>query len=218
MTPTPARLAVLLSGSGRTLENLLDQVAAGRLPVRIVGVVSSRRGVRGVAVAREAGLPVTVLRRRDFPDAVAHHAAIAEWLRRRRPQIIALAGYLCYFQRPDWFAGPVVNIHPALLPAHGGQGMYGDRVHAAVLAAGDRESGCTVHHVDEVYDHGAIIARQRVPVRADDDVASLAARVFAAECELYPRVLAALATQVAAQASGAGPDATPEENPDAGAP
>ena len=201
MTPEPARVAVLLSGSGRTLENLLAHVAAGELPVAIVGVVSSRRQARGVEVARAAGLPVTVLRRRDFPDAAAHHAAIDRWLRPRDPQIIALAGYLCHFQRPAWFTGPVVNIHPALLPAHGGQGMYGDRVHAAVLAAGDRESGCTVHHVDEIYDHGAIIDQQRVPVHPDDDVASLAARVFAAECELYPRVLAALARQV----RGAGP-------------
>jgi len=196
-----ARLAVLLSGSGRTLANLLEWIEAGRLPVQITGVVSSRGDARGVEVAHAAGLPVTVLRRRDFPDTAAHNAAIADWLRPRRPQIIALAGYLCYFQRPDWFTGPVVNIHPALLPAHGGRGMYGDRVHAAVLAAGDPQSGCTVHHVDEVYDHGAIIAQSRVPVEPHDDVASLAARVFAAECELYPRVLADLAREVLGGAS-----------------
>jgi formyltetrahydrofolate-dependent phosphoribosylglycinamide formyltransferase len=196
MTGPRARLAVLLSGSGRTLENLLAHIAAGTLPASVCGVVSSRRGVRGVEVAAAAGLPVTVLRRRDFPDAEAHNAAIARWLRPREPQIIALAGYLCWFQRPDWFTGPVVNIHPALLPAYGGQGMYGDRVHAAVLAAGEQESGCTVHHVDAIYDHGAVIARQRVPVLPDDDVASLAARVFAAECDLYPRVLADLARAV----------------------
>ncbi len=196
MTEPRARLAVLLSGSGRTLENLLEHIAAGSLPATVCGVVSSRRDVRGVEVAAAAGLPVTVRRRRDFADAAAHNAAIARWLRPRRPQIIALAGYLCWFQRPPWFTGPVVNIHPALLPAHGGRGMYGDRVHAAVLAAGERESGCTVHHVDAIYDHGAIIAQQRVPVAADDDVASLAARVFAAECALYPRVLADLAREV----------------------
>jgi formyltetrahydrofolate-dependent phosphoribosylglycinamide formyltransferase len=192
-----ARVAVLLSGSGRTLENFLAWQAAGELPVEFVGVVSSRGDVRGVDVARDAGLPVTVIRRRDHPDVAAHNAAIADWLEPRRPQIIALAGYLCYFMRPAWFAGPVVNIHPALLPRHGGRGMYGDHVHAAVLAAGDPESGCTVHHVDAEYDHGDIIAQVRVPVLPDDDVARLSARVFAAECDLYPRALAALARDVA---------------------
>ena len=196
MTERPARLAVLLSGSGRTLENFLEHMQRGTLPVEIVGVVSSRGDVRGVDVAREAGLPMTVIRRRDHPHVAAHNAAIADWLEARRPEIIALAGYLCYLVRPAWFTGPVVNIHPALLPRHGGQGMYGDRVHAAVLAAGDRESGCTVHHVDEEYDHGRIIAQRRVPVRPDDDVHTLADRVFAAECELYPRVLAELAREV----------------------
>ncbi len=194
--PGAARLAVLLSGSGRTLANLLDRQARGLLPVRFVGVISSRHGVQGVTIAELAGLPVTVLRRRDFPGAAEHHAAIADWLEPLQPQIIALAGYLCHFQRPRWFAGPAVNIHPALLPRHGGQGMYGDRVHAAVLAAGDHQSGCTVHHVTEDYDRGPIIAQSRVPVLPDDDVHSLAARVFAAECELYPQVLAQLAVQV----------------------
>jgi phosphoribosylglycinamide formyltransferase-1 len=189
-------VAVLLSGSGRTLTNFLDVMARGDLPIEIVGVVSSRGDVKGVAVARTAGLPVTVIRRRDHADVAAHNAAIADWLEPRRPEIIALAGYLCYLIRPSWFTGPVVNIHPALLPRHGGQGMYGDRVHAAVLAAGDHESGCTVHHVDDQYDHGEIIAQARVPVGPDDDVHTLADRVFAAECALYPRVLADLARAV----------------------
>ena len=192
----PPRLAVLLSGSGRTLQNLLDRQARGDLPVQIVAAVSNRAGVRGVAIAREAGIPVVVIRRRDHPDVAAHNTAIAAWLEPLQPQIIALAGYLCYFIRPAWFAGPVVNIHPALLPCHGGRGMYGDSVHAAVLSAGDPQSGCTVHHVDEHYDHGPIIAQRRVPVLPGDDVHTLGARVFAAECELYPRVLADLARNI----------------------
>ncbi|MDY0109176.1 MAG: phosphoribosylglycinamide formyltransferase [Candidatus Krumholzibacteria bacterium] len=195
MPAAPARLAVLLSGSGRTLANLLAWQQRGDLPADLVGVVSSRGDVQGVIIARQAGLPVVVLRRRDFPDATAHNAAIAAWLEPRRPQIVALAGYLCHFARPAWFTGPVVNIHPALLPKYGGQGMYGDRVHAAVLAAGEHESGCTVHHVEAEYDRGRIIAQRRVPVLPGDDAHSLAARVFAAECELYPRVLADLARQ-----------------------
>jgi len=191
-----ARVAVLLSGSGRTLANFLARIDAGDLPVEIVAVVSSRADARGVEIARDAGLPVAILRRKDFADAVAHHAAIAAWLEPYRPQIIALAGYMCHFTRPGWFEGPVVNIHPALLPKYGGQGFYGDRVHAAVLAAGDAESGCTVHLVDDVYDHGRILAQSRVPVLPGDDVHALADRVFAAECALYPRVLAELAREV----------------------
>jgi len=196
MSDARVKVAVLLSGSGRTLVNFLERQTAGRLPVEFVAVASSRTRVRGVDVAREAGLPVEVFRRRDFADAAAHNAAIAAWLEPFRPQIIALAGYLCYVVRPAWFSGPLVNIHPALLPRHGGQGMYGDRVHAAVLAAGDAATGCTVHHVDDQYDHGAVIAQSSVPVVGGDDVHSLADRVFAAECELYPRVLADLANDL----------------------
>jgi phosphoribosylglycinamide formyltransferase 1 len=196
MVHEPVRLAVLLSGSGRTLANLIERQARGDLPVTLVGAASSHPGVRGIDIARAAGLPVAVVSRRDHLDIAAHNAAIAAWLEPLRPQIIALAGYLCYVIRPPWFAGPIVNIHPALLPDYGGRGMYGDRVHAAVLASGDKQSGCTVHHVDEHYDHGPIIAQARVPVLPGDDVHTLAARVFAAECELYPRVLADLAREV----------------------
>jgi phosphoribosylglycinamide formyltransferase 1 len=187
------RAAVLLSGSGRTLANFLERIEHGTLPLQIVAVVSSRADVRGVDVASEAGLPVGIFRRRDYPDAAAHNAAINAFLLPHAPQMIVLAGYLCLYEPPGGFAGPVVNIHPALLPKYGGQGYYGDKVHQAVLAAGDTESGCTVHLVEPQYDSGRILAQRRVPVLASDDVGSLAARVFAAECELYPEVLAALA-------------------------
>jgi phosphoribosylglycinamide formyltransferase-1 len=189
----PVRLAVLLSGSGRTLENFLVKIEAGDLPVAVCAVVSSRGDVRGVDVAREAGLPCGVFRRRDYADAAAHSAAINAWLEPHRPEMVALAGYLCFYVPAAGFPGPVVNIHPALLPKFGGQGMYGDRVHRAVLAAGETESGCTVHLVSDQYDEGRILAQARVPVMPGDDEHALAARVFAAECNLYPRVLAELA-------------------------
>lgn len=189
----PVRLAVLLSGSGRTLENFLAKIADGVLPATISAVVSSRGDVRGVDVAREAGLPCGVFRRRDYPDAAAHSEAINAWLAPHRPEMIALAGYLCFYVPPAGFGGPVVNIHPALLPKYGGQGMYGDHVHRAVLAAGETESGCTVHLVSDRYDEGRILGQARVPVEPGDDEHALAARVFAAECDLYPRVLADLA-------------------------
>jgi phosphoribosylglycinamide formyltransferase 1 len=193
----PVRTAVLLSGSGRTLANFLERIEQGTLPVRIVAVVSSRGDVKGVEVARQAGLPLGVFRRKDYPDAAAHSDAINAFLAPHAPRIIALCGYLCLYRAPADFDGPVVNIHPALLPKYGGQGYYGDKVHQAVLAAGDAESGCTVHLVDDRYDSGRILAQRRVPVLASDDVGALAARVFAAECELYPAVLADLARELA---------------------
>jgi phosphoribosylglycinamide formyltransferase-1 len=193
----PVPLAVLLSGSGRTLENFLAKIAAGELPVEIVAVVSSRGDVRGVEVARAAGLPCGVFRRRDYDGAAAHNAAINAWLAAYAPGMIVLAGYLCFYISPADFTGPVVNIHPALLPKYGGKGMWGHHVHEAVLAAGDAESGCTVHLVNERYDEGRILGQQRVPVLPGDDADALAARVFAAECELYPRVLAELAADLA---------------------
>lgn len=204
MSDDRVRTAVLLSGSGRTLENLLARSAGGGLPIGIVAVVSSRPDVRGAALAREAGLPLGVFRRKDHPDTAAHNAALNAWLAPHRPELLVLAGYLCFYQRPDWFQGPILNIHPALLPRHGGRGMYGDRVHAAVLAAGDTESGCTVHHVTDVYDAGAVIAQQRVPVLPTDDVHTLADRVFAAECELYPRVISEVAREILMHRPGEG--------------
>ncbi|MHB8078060.1 MAG: formyltransferase family protein [Candidatus Krumholzibacteriia bacterium] len=189
-------VAVLLSGGGRTLGNFLARIADGTLPVRIAAVVASRPEAGGVAVARAAGLPVAVFRRRDHADPSAHSDAINRWLAPYAPRMILLAGYLCPYYAPAGFPGPVLNIHPALLPGYGGRGMYGDRVHAAVLAAGETESGCTVHRVDDQYDHGEILARRRVPVLPGDDVHTLAARVFAAECELYPEVVARLARTI----------------------
>ncbi|MFH1842783.1 MAG: phosphoribosylglycinamide formyltransferase [bacterium] len=186
-------VAVLLSGSGRTLENFLQRIEAGSLPIRVVAVVSSKPGVRGLAIAEAAGIPNQIFRRKDHPDKDTHNAAINAWLMPFQPRMILLAGYLCYYIRPDQFGGPILNIHPALLPKYGGRGYYGDKVHAAVLAAGDQESGCTVHHVDDIYDHGNIIAQRKVPVLPGDDVHTLADRVFAAECELYPEVITNLA-------------------------
>ncbi len=193
----PAPVAVLLSGSGRTLENFLAKIEAGELPVQIVAVVSSRGDVRGVEVARAARLPCGVFRRKDYAGVAEHNAAINAWLAAYAPGLIVMAGYLCFYIPPADFTGPVVNIHPALLPGYGGKGMWGHHVHEAVLAAGDTESGCTVHLVNERYDEGRILGQQKVPVLPDDDADTLAARVFAAECELYPRVLGKLAADLA---------------------
>jgi formyltetrahydrofolate-dependent phosphoribosylglycinamide formyltransferase len=189
-------MVVLLSGSGRTLENFFAKIEAGDLVVDVKAVVSSRGDVRGVEVARAHGVPCAVFRRKDYDSVAAHNAALNAWLEGFAPDMIVLAGYLSFYIPPPDFAGPVVNIHPALLPKYGGQGFYGDRVHRAVLAAGDAESGCTVHRVDDQYDTGTILGQHRVPVLPGDDVAALAGRVFAAECELYPAVLNRLAADL----------------------
>jgi len=190
------RAVVLLSGGGRTLENFLATKSAGSWTVDITAVVSSRADVRGVEIARENGLPCGIFRRKDYDSIDEHNAAINAWLKPYAPRIIILAGYLCLYIQPDWFTGPVVNIHPALLPKYGGRGFYGDRVHQAVLAAGDTETGCTVHLVDGQYDHGRILGQKKVPVVPGDDVETLAARVFAAECELYPEVISKLVAEL----------------------
>ena len=196
------RTAVLLSGSGRTLENFMTRIEEGELPLEIVAVISSRTDVRGVELAANAGLNTAIFQRRDFPSRMVHNFVQNTWLMEQRPELILLCGYLSYYQRPDGFDGPVLNIHPALLPRFGGKGMYGDHVHRAVLEAGETESGCTVHHVTEVYDAGAIIAQQKVWVLPDDDPHTLAARVFAAECELYPRVVREIAEAILEGRSG----------------
>ncbi len=187
---TPLRLVVLLSGGGRTLLNLLDAVEQGRLVAEVPLVISSRRTAAGVQRARDAGLEVEVIRARDFPDKAAFAAHQTARILAHAPDLVIMAGYLVHYPVPGALEGRMLNIHPSLLPRHGGRGCFGDRVHAAVLDAGDSESGCTVHVVDDEYDHGPILAQTRVPVLPDDDVERLAARVFEAECRTYPRVIA----------------------------
>lgn len=174
------RAAVLLSGTGRTLENLLLCIARGDLPLDIRLVVSGRAGVRGLEIAAAAGM-----------DAVvdARSASIFERLRRERIALVLLAGWLRRLRIPEDYRDRVLNIHPSLLPRHGGRGCYGHRVHQAVLAAGDHESGCTVHLVDDEYDHGPVILQERVPVLPGDDADRLAARVFEAEQRAYPEAI-----------------------------
>lgn len=182
MTPAENRtkIGVLLSGTGRTLVNLLEHVRAGKLDAEIVCVVSDREGVRGLDHAIEAGLPTLVTK-----DSSATFA----FLDAHAVDLACLCGYLRLLRIPDRYAGRILNIHPSLLPKFGGKGFYGHRVHAAVLAAGETESGCTVHHCNAVYDQGDVLLQSKVPVLPGDDVDRLAARVFEAECEAYPRAI-----------------------------
>ena len=196
--PTPPmpvkqlRLAVLLSGSGRTLDNLLAWIAAGRLAARVEMVVSSRADVRGVAIALRAGIQVHILPSAE-KSLAAWSGEIFAACREARPDLVVMAGFLHLLEIPVDFAGRVINIHPSLLPAFGGQGFHGSRVHRAVLDRGCTVSGCTVHLVDNEYDHGRILVQKTVPVLRDDTADSLAARVFAAECTALPEAIQRIA-------------------------
>ncbi len=183
------RLGVLLSGSGRTLANILKLTAAGELSAQVVTVISSRSTVKGVQIARDADLPCHIIRTRDYSEVDEFSAAIVEVLDAANVDLVIQAGWLCYWKIPDRYLGRVMNIHPALLPSFGGKGMWGHHVHEAVLAAGCKVSGCTVHFVNNEYDKGPIILQRRCEVAEDDDADSLAARVFEQECIAYPEAI-----------------------------
>jgi formyltetrahydrofolate-dependent phosphoribosylglycinamide formyltransferase len=188
---SPLRLGVLLSGGGRTLENLLAEIDAGRLRglARLAVVIASRPGIRGIEVGERAGVPVHVVRRGDYAKVDAYSEAMARLLDDAGADLVCLAGFLSYWIVPDRYEGRVLNIHPALLPAFGGKGMYGHHVHEAVLARGCKVSGCTVHFVNNEYDAGPIVVQRAVPAFADDTPDTLAARVFRQECEAYPEAV-----------------------------
>lgn len=187
--PQTLNLAVLLSGSGRTLENFQHLIEQGRLSARIAIVVSSKRDAYGLVRARQHGLDAVAVPRMQYDSLQAFNDAINDVLAHYSIDLVVLAGFLSLYRPPAHLAGRVMNIHPALLPAFGGKGLYGDRVHRAVIASGAKLSGCTVHFADEQYDQGPIILQKAVPVEDDDTVETLAARVFAAECELYPKAI-----------------------------
>ncbi|HEU4570108.1 MAG TPA: phosphoribosylglycinamide formyltransferase [Gemmatimonadales bacterium] len=182
------RIAVAVSGGGSNLQALLDALGPGA-PAEVALVLSNTPSAGGLERARRHGVPTAVL---------GDPADPAEWLaalRAHRIDLVVLAGYLKLVPAAVTAAYPgrMINIHPALLPKFGGPGMNGRRVHAAVLAAGERESGCTVHLVDEAYDRGRILAQARVPVLPEDTPESLAARVLAEEHRLLPKVVLELA-------------------------
>ncbi|GAB5402729.1 MAG: phosphoribosylglycinamide formyltransferase [Aureliella sp.] len=186
-------IAVLISGGGTTLKNLLEQQAAGELDVDFRLVVSSRADARGLEFANSAGIDSLTIRRRDFDNAQDHCEAVFQACRAAGVQLVVMGGYLEHLLIPDDFTNRVINIHPSLIPAFSGKGFYGQRVHSAVIDYGAKLSGCTAHFVDNEFDHGPIIAQQACEVLADDTPQSLAARVFKLECDLYPKIVAAIA-------------------------
>lgn len=185
----PIRLAVLLSGGGTTLVNLVATMRRGELDAEIPLVIASRSQCGGIARAAEAGLPCEVLTRKPFPSTEAYSAAIFARCRAVEADLVVCCGFLALLKIPQDFSGRVMNIHPSLVPAFAGQGYHGEHVHRAVLERGCRVSGCTVHFVDDEYDHGPIVTQAVVPVEDDDTPATLAARVFEQECRIYPEAI-----------------------------
>ena len=195
----PHRLAILLSGSGRSLVNLHDRILDGSLRAKINHVVSSRGDVQGVERAFERGIPVEVVERKQFLvngrfDDIAYQAALTRAV--GDVDLVCMAGFLSLWRIPEAYKGRVINIHPALLPDFGGAGMYGHHVHEAVIASGQTESGCTVHFCDNEYDHGPIILQRKVSVCPDDTPEMLATRVFAQECLAYPEAIRKITTEL----------------------
>jgi formyltetrahydrofolate-dependent phosphoribosylglycinamide formyltransferase len=191
----PLRVAVLLSGSGTSLENLFEHVEQRGLPARVVCVIASKESAFGLERARRRGVPAIAIPRKKFADVRSFNDAIHAELAKHDVELVACLGFLSIFEPRERYRGRAINVHPALLPAFGGKGMYGHHVHEAVLARGCKVSGATVHFVDDEYDHGPILAQRAVEVRDDDTPDALAARVQAVERELVPEVVRRLAAE-----------------------
>jgi phosphoribosylglycinamide formyltransferase-1 len=190
--PRRLRLAVLLSGSGTSLENLFEHIEAG-LPAEVVCVLSSKKSALGLRRAESRGIPAIAVPRHEYPDVARFNDVLHETLARFEPDLVCLLGFLSPFELRGRYAGRALNVHPALIPAFSGQGFYGHHVHEAVLAAGVKRSGATVHFVGDAYDEGPILLQDSVPVLDDDTPDTLAARVQALERKLVPEAIRLIA-------------------------
>jgi formyltetrahydrofolate-dependent phosphoribosylglycinamide formyltransferase len=185
ITDPPIRLAVCVSGGGTTLQNLIERIRARRLHAQIVQVVASRPRIGAIARAEAAGIPLA-LASRTAGSSGEFSASVFDPIRRSKADLVILGGFLALVKIPLDYKGRVMNVHPALIPAFCGKGFYGPKVHQAVLDAGVKVSGCTVHFADDSYDNGPIILQRTVPVLEDDTAETLAARVFKEECNALP--------------------------------
>ena len=189
MPAKPLKLAVLVSGGGTTLQNLIDRIADGSLDATIAIVIGSRAGLGALERASNAKLMNFVVDRKDYPDVAEYSRQVFKLIADAEVDLVCLGGWLCLLEIPPAYAGKVMNIHPALLPCFGGKGMYGAKVHQAVLNHGCKVSGCTVHFVDGEYDSGPIILQRACSVLEGDTAETLAARVFEEEKVAYPEAI-----------------------------
>jgi formyltetrahydrofolate-dependent phosphoribosylglycinamide formyltransferase len=183
------RLAVLLSGSGTSLENLIERIDAGELRAEIAVVIASKPDAFGLERARRRGIPAALVERKRHPDPRAFNDALHAELARFEIDLVVLLGFLSPFETRGRFDGRAINVHPALIPAFSGRGFYGRRVHDAVIESGVKVTGASVHFVDAEYDHGPIILQEALAVRDDDTPETLALRVQALERRLVPEAI-----------------------------
>ena len=193
MSKSPLPIAAFLSGSGRTLENLIRHRDEHGLSVDIRLVISSSSTVRGIEVGRSAGIDTRVVPKRSSQSVADYSRAMFDPCREAGVKLVVMAGFLKHVLIPDDFVGRVLNIHPSLLPAFGGPGMYGGRVHQAAIDRGVKYSGCTVHFVDNEYDNGPIVLQRICDVFPEDSADTLAARVFTLECDALPDAITQIA-------------------------
>ncbi len=185
----PLRVAVLLSGNGSSLENLLEHIDSGDVNAEVVVVVSSKEKAVGLTRARRRGIPAVAVSRKKHPDSKEFNDLLHAALSPYDVELVALLGFLSLFELRGKYDGRSINVHPALIPAFCGKGFYGRRVHEAVLASGVKLTGATVHISDDQYDKGSILLQEAVPVLEDDTVETLAERVQDAERRLVPRAV-----------------------------
>jgi len=187
------RLAVLLSGSGTTLQNIIDLSEAETLDATVSCVIASRASAYGLERAAKHGIPACSITMKSHPEFETRNDAIWEEVRSHGAGLVVLAGYMSLLKVPEDFTNRIINVHPALIPAFSGQGMYGHHVHEAVIEYGAKITGATVHFVDDSYDHGPIIMQQAIPVNDQDTAETLAERVQALERKLYPKAIQMIA-------------------------
>lgn len=187
------RLAVLISGSGSTLANILTHISEGSLSAEVVLVVASSSKAKGIRFAVESNIPHHVIQTRDFDSVQSFSDRIFSECRSAHVDLAVMGGFLKRVAVPCDFDNRVINVHPSLIPAFCGQGFYGSRVHQAVLDYGTKISGCTVHFVDDEYDHGPILLQRTVPVLATDTAETLAQRVVEQERIAYPEAIQLIA-------------------------
>ncbi len=188
------RLAVFISGTGRTLKNILDRIDAGQLTAEVCLVIASTPNARGLQFAEKAGIPIQMIESKDFDSRDEYSEAMFQFCREAEVDLVVLGGFVKLLTLPEDFEDRVLNIHPSLIPSFSGKGFYGHHVHEAVLKYGVKLSGCTVHFIDNQYDRGPVILQRAVPVLDDDTPDTLNDRVFEAECEAFPDALQLLAT------------------------
>ena len=189
MSSAPLSIAVLLSGNGSSLENLLEHIDSGAVDAEVAVVVSSKQEAFGLTRAQRRGIPTVAIPRKQHPDGKEFNDLLHAALEPYDVELVALLGFLSLFELRGKYDGRTINVHPALIPAFCGKGFYGHRVHEAVLDAGVKLTGATVHISDGQYDKGPILLQESVPVLEDDGVESLAARVQEAERRLVPRAV-----------------------------